>query len=98
MMIARDGDGRDGASVSITVALGTTVEATTLEQVAMPVPSVISSAAKLSLHAYFERVNWPLNTALPRGAEFLDSPLENIANQHGLGKLQVEHQLLIYKR
>ncbi len=97
MTITCDGDDRDGVSVNITATLGTTAVVTTFEQVAMPVPSLISSAAKLSLHAYFEEVNWPLNKALPRGAEFLDGLLGNIAKQHGLGKLQVAHQLLNYK-
>jgi hypothetical protein len=41
------------------------------------VVSVISIAAKSSLHAYFEGVRWPLtlNKALPKGAEFLNGPL-----------------------
>jgi len=40
----------------------------------MPVAvvSVISNAAKSSLRAYFEGVRWPLNKALPKGAEFLN--------------------------
>jgi hypothetical protein len=98
MPIARNGDNRDGASISVTVALETTVEVTTLEQVAMPVPSKISSAAKLSLRTYFEGVDWPLDKALPRGAEFLDGPLGTIAKQHSLRKLPVARQLLNYKR
>ena len=35
------------------------------------VVSVISNTAKSALHVYFEGVNWPLNKALPKGAEFL---------------------------
>ncbi len=46
--------------------------------------SVISSAAKISLHAYFEEADWPLNKALPRGAEFTCGPLENIVRQYCL--------------
>ena len=40
------------------------VAGTTSKQVTT---SVISSAAKLSLCAYFEGENWPLSKALPRG-------------------------------
>ena len=44
--------------------------------VQVAVVSVISNDAKLSLHdAYFKGVNWPLNKALPKGAEFLYGPL-----------------------
>ena len=39
------------------------------------VSSVISSTAKISLRAYFKGANWPLNKALPRGAEFSCGPL-----------------------
>ncbi len=39
-----------------------------------------------------------VNKALPKGAEFLDGPLRNIAKQNGLGKLHVAPQLLYYKR
>ena len=40
--------------------------------VQVAVVSVILNAAKSSLHAYFEGVvRWPLNKALPKGAEFL---------------------------
>jgi hypothetical protein len=51
----------------------------TLVQVA--VLSVISNAAKSSLRAYFEGVNWPLNKALPKGADFLNGPLGDIMRQ-----------------
>jgi hypothetical protein len=43
--------------------------------------SIISNAAKSSLCAYFEGVNWPLNKALPKGAEFLNGPLGDIMRQ-----------------
>jgi hypothetical protein len=43
--------------------------------VQVDVVSVISNATKSSLRAYFEGVNWPLNKALPKGAEFLNGPL-----------------------
>jgi hypothetical protein len=43
--------------------------------------SVISNAAKSSLRAYFEGVSWPLNKALPKGAEFLTGPLGDIIRQ-----------------
>jgi hypothetical protein len=89
MTIAHNGDNRDGAAIRVTAALGTTAAVTTLEQVAMPVPLVISRAASLSLCTYFEGVDWPLNKTLTRGAEFLDGPVENIAKQHGLRKLQL---------
>jgi hypothetical protein len=48
------------------VASGDAVEAaeTTSKRDAMS--SVISSTAKISLRAYFEGANWPLNKALPR--------------------------------
>ncbi len=62
------------------------------------VPSMISSAAKTILRTYFERVDWPLNKALPKGAEFLNGPLGDIVKQHGLEKAQVARQLLNYKR
>jgi hypothetical protein len=51
----------------------------TLVQVA--VLSVISNAAKSSLRAYFEGVNWPLNKTLPKGADFLNGPLGDIMRQ-----------------
>ncbi len=60
--------------------------------------SVISSAAKISLHAYFEGADWPLNKALPRGAEFLCGPLGDIVRQYCLEKTQVARQLLNYKK
>jgi len=48
--------------------------------VQVAIVSVISNsnAAKSSLRAYFEGVNWPLNKALPKGAEFLNGPLGDI--------------------
>ena len=42
---------------------------------------VISSATKISLRAYFEEADWPLNKALPRGAEFSCGPLGDIVRQ-----------------
>ncbi len=59
------------------------------------VVSVISNAAKSSLHAYFEGVNLPLNKALPKGAEFLNGPLGNIMRQFLLVKTQVESMLFL---
>jgi hypothetical protein len=47
---------------------------------------VILNAAKSSLRAYFEGVNWPLNKALPKGAEFLNGPLGDIMRQFCLVK------------
>jgi hypothetical protein len=77
---------------------GNTVEAAgaTLRQVA--VLSVISNATKISLHAYFEGSDWPLNQALPRGAEFLRGPLGDIMRQYCLEKMLVACQLLNYKK
>ena len=49
--------------------------------VQVAVVSVISNAAKSSLRAYFEGVNWPLNKALPKGAKFLNGPLGDITRQ-----------------
>jgi hypothetical protein len=68
--------------------------------VQVAVVSVISNsnAAKSSLRAYFEGVNWPLNKALPKGAEFLNGPLGDIMRQFCLVKTQVAHQLLNYKK
>jgi hypothetical protein len=43
------------------------------------VVSVISNDAKSSLLAYFEGVNWPLNKALPKGAEFLNGLFRDIS-------------------
>ena len=60
--------------------------------------SVISNAAKSSLRAYFEGVNWPLNKALPKGAEFLNGPLGDITSQFLLVKTQLARQLLNYKK
>ncbi len=60
--------------------------------------SVISSTAKISLCAYFEGANWPLNKALPRGAEFSCGPLGDIVREYCLEKLQVARQLLNYKK
>ncbi len=62
------------------------------------VVSVISNAAKSSLRAYFEGVNWPLDKALPKGAEFLNGPLGDIMRQFCLVKTQVARQLLNYKK
>ncbi len=72
------------------------VAGTTSRQVA--VSSVISSAAKISLHAYFEGSNWPLSKALPRGAEFLCGPLGDIMRKNCLEKTQVARQLLNNKK
>jgi hypothetical protein len=72
------------------------VARTTSKQVA--VSFVISSTAKISLRAYFEGANWPLNKALPRGAEFLCVPLGDIVRQYCLKKTQVARQLLNYKK
>jgi hypothetical protein len=52
------------------VASGDAVEAAETTSKRDVVSSVISSTAKISLRAYFEGANWPLNKALPRGAEF----------------------------
>jgi hypothetical protein len=60
--------------------------------------SVISNAAKISLRAYFEEADWPLNKALPRGAEFSCGPLRDIMRQYCLEKSQVARQLLNYKK
>ncbi len=81
---ALDDDADDGGAVN------------TLVQVA--VVSVISNAATSSLHANFEGVNWPLNKALPKGAEFLNGPLGDIMKQFCLVKTQVACQLLNYKK
>ena len=62
------------------------------------VVSVILIAAKSSLRAYFEGVRWPLNKALPKGAEFLNGPLGDITRQFLLVKSQVARQLLNYKK
>ena len=60
--------------------------------------SVISSAAKISLRAFFEEADWPLNKALPRGAEFACGHFGDIVRQYCLEKSQVAHQLLNYKK
>jgi len=60
--------------------------------------SVISNAAKSSLGAYFEGVNWPLNKALLKGAKFLNGLLGDIMKQFCLVKTQVARQLLNYKK
>jgi hypothetical protein len=83
----REYGGAAVSSITATAASGTTA-----------VPSMISSAAKTILRMYFERFDWPLNKALPRGAEFLNGLLEDIVKQHGLEKAQVAYQLLNYKR
>ena len=59
---------------------------------------MISSAAKISLCAYFEEADWPLNKALPRGAEFSCGLLGDIVRQYCLEKSQVARQLLNYKK
>ena len=59
--------------------------------------SVISSTAKNILGEFFERVDWPLNKGLPRGAEFFSGPLGDIVKQHSLEMAQVSCQLLNYK-
>ncbi len=66
--------------------------------VQVAVVSVILNAAKSSLRAYFEGVNWPLNKALPKGAKFLNGPLGDIMRQFCLVKMQVACQLLNYKK
>jgi hypothetical protein len=66
--------------------------------VQVAVMSVILNATKSSLRAYFEGVNWPLNKALPKGAEFLNGLLKDIMRQYLLVKTQVAHQLLKYKK
>ena len=50
--------------------------------------SVISSATKISLCTFFEESDWPLNKALPRGAEFACGPLGDIVRQYCLEKSQ----------
>ena len=68
-------------------------EGTVNTSVQVAVMSIISNAAKLSLLAYFEGENWPLNKALPKGAEFLNGPLGGIMRQFCLVKTQVARQL-----
>jgi hypothetical protein len=65
---------------------------------ANPLKAAISHAAKLSLPAYFERVGWPLNKALPRGEAFSSGDLGMIVREHQLVKLQVSQKLLNYKK
>jgi len=60
--------------------------------------SIISNPAKSAMHAYFKGVNWPLNKALPKGAEFLNGPLGDIMRQFCFVKMQVACQLLNYKK
>jgi hypothetical protein len=76
--------------------VGNTVEAAGTPSRRVAVSSVISNAAKISLRAYFEGSDWPLNKALPRGAEFLRGPLGDIVRH--LEKTQVARQLLNYKK
>jgi hypothetical protein len=68
--------------------------------VQVAIVSVISNsnAAKSSLRAYFEGVNWPLNKALPKGAEFLNGPLGDIMRQFCLVKTQVRVSYSIIRR
>ena len=61
------------------------VAGTTSKQVTT---SVISSATKLSLCAYFEGDKWPLSKALPRGNEFLSGLLRKIVRLYSLIKVQ----------
>ena len=81
---ALDNDTDDGGAVNMSVQAA--------------VVSVISIATKSSLRAYFEGVRWPLNKALPKGAEFLNGPLGDITRQFLLVKSQVARQLLNYKK
>ena len=66
--------------------------------VPMRTRAVNSHAAKSSLLAYFQRVNWPLNNVLPRGKAFFGGEIGNIVKEFGLSKAQVSRQLLNYKR
>jgi len=63
--------------------------------VQVAVVSVISNAAKSSLCAYFKGVRWPLNKALPKGAEFLNGPLGDITKQFLLVKIFMNTQVSI---
>jgi hypothetical protein len=58
---------------------------------------IVTGAAKTSLSDYFG-VNWLLNKALPRGAEFMCGPLGDIVRQYNLQKTQVVCQLHNYKK
>ena len=80
------------------VASGDAVEAAETTSKRDAVSSVISSTAKISLRAYSEGANWPLNKALPRGTEFSCGLLGDIAREYCLEKLQVARQLLNYKK
>jgi hypothetical protein len=44
--------------------------------------AAISHTTKLSLRAYFKRVGWPLNKALPRGEEFSSGDLDMIVREN----------------
>ena len=70
------------------VTSGDAVEAVKTTSKQDAVSSVISSTAKISLRAYFEGANWPLNKALPRGAEFSCGPLGDIVREFCLVKSQ----------
>jgi hypothetical protein len=83
---------------ALIVASGDTVEAAETTSKQGAVSSVISSAAKISLRAYFEGAIWPLNKALPKGAEFSCGPLGDIVREYCLQKSQVARQLLNYKK
>ncbi len=91
-----------GSSTSIpssaTDLAAVTVAAALSEASTVAVVSIISNATKSSLRAYFEGVNWPLNKALPKGAEFLHGPLGDIMRQFCLVKKQVARQLLNCKK
>jgi hypothetical protein len=102
---AADNEGNDNDNVRIhpppqpTAAVGgdmAEAAGTTSKRVA--VSTVISSAAKISLCAYFEGSAWLLNKTLLRGAEFLCGPLGDIVRQYCLKKMQVARQLLNYKK
>ncbi len=60
--------------------------------------SIITRATKTSLRGYFEGVNWLLNKALPRGAEFMCGPLGDIVRKYNLQQTQVLRQLQNYKK
>ena len=66
--------------------------------VQVAVVSVISNTAKPSLRAYFEGVRGSLNKTLPKGAEFLNGPLEDIMKRFLFVKMQVACPLLNYKK
>ncbi len=88
---AVDNEDNDNNDVQIhpppqpTAAVGSnTVKAAGATSRRVAVSSVISNAVKISLRAYFEGSDWPLNKALPRGAEFLCGPLGDILRQYCL--------------